>query len=29
VGAVDRGKLRASEGAGVADKNQRPVAEAQ
>ena len=28
VGQVDRGKLRAAEGAGEADKNQRPVAEA-
>lgn len=25
---VDRGKLRAAEGAGEADKNERPVAEA-
>ena len=29
VGKVDRGKLRAAEGAGEADKNQRPVTEAQ
>ena len=28
VGIVDRGKLRAAEGAGEADQNQRPVAEA-
>ena len=28
VGQVDRGELRAAEGAGVADKNERPVAEA-
>ena len=28
VGQVDRGKLRAAEGAGEADKDQRPVAEA-
>jgi len=28
MGAVDRGKLLAAEGASVADKNQRPVAEA-
>jgi hypothetical protein len=27
MGKVDRGKLGAAEGAGIADKNQGPVAE--